>query len=92
MAPPRDEDEENFSHRLLAKHQPEWTGRVVHQAHVHIRRSTVVDVSLGAIAAIQWVLSTLPSQMWAGLDRSYHFLRLGDLGKHPRRRKAIERR
>ena len=28
--------------------------------------------------------------MWAGLDRSYHFLRLRDLGKLPRRRKAFE--
>ena len=50
-----------------------------------------VGIPVGGIPAFERALSTLVSQMWAGVDCSYHFQRIRDLRHFRRRRKAFQR-
>src|SRR5271168_5527086 len=56
------------------------------------RLVTTVDISVKGISAVRKSIIDAGAQTWAGLDRSYHFLRLRDLGHFRSRREALDRR
>ena len=67
---------------------PDWSGQGNHGAGAPRR------CDWGSVKGISAIRSAFDAdaQTWAGLDRSYHFLRLRDLGHFRRLREAFDRR